>query len=337
MALNPWNKKKQNGSSAVSLVSGEEDGTGKSSSSEPLKQSPHDVRPVIKDLLKKHEKEITAVHENIKNDKASQDILKKAINVGRYDNIWILRYVLSHKKNIKAASKAAIATIHFRETMKLNELGDIRNKLVHFHECPNDGSPRLPQQEQYASFWETTDAVINTHPDKKRGLILYLNFGMLDQDKVAVGMDDEEMKELYIYYIEACYQILDEVTRRTGLLTKQCRIVDVGSVHVRKLNRVYMKRDGNCTKAFEDYYPQFLGSVFIANAPSLFRVIWASLKPFFPKRFVEKVDLIPPTRKGEKKREVFKPLLKYISEEDLAERYGGTNKTWPLPSPGSQL
>lgn len=89
-----------------------------------------DHRPLISDLLKTHADKIEEVRNIIK----EEILYNKDDNAKRYDDIWILRFVLSHKKNIKSAAKAAIKTMQYREEWKLNEMGDIRHKFP-FSNC----------------------------------------------------------------------------------------------------------------------------------------------------------------------------------------------------------
>jgi len=300
----------------------------------------HENRPFVKDLLAEYSAAIAVVRDSIQNDEDCEVLFNKGENPKRYDNIWILRYVLSHKGNAKSASKAALKTIKFREEKKLNELGDIRHRLRNLgvaNDTSSSGSEPLPGYLLYEKYCGDHTAFL-TLPDKDRGIILYCDVGQIDMVGIAEGLSDEDMKDNLLYSNEAIFQVLDDVTRRTGRLTKQMKIIDMGSVSLLKMNRAYIKRDGACSKALEDYYPQLLGTFFVANSPSWLSVVWSALRPFFPKRFVEKVDFLPPLSKIKKSKEAhLKPILRYVSEEHLPERYGGQNKEWPLPSAGLQF
>jgi hypothetical protein len=109
------------------------------------------------------------------------------------------------------------------------------------------------------------------------------------------------------------------------------------SFSFRDLNLV-AKREGAISNALEDYYPQFLGCMLIANSPSLMSKIWFAMRPFFPKRLIEKVDFLPPLSKLKKSKETYlKPITKYVAVEHIPERFGGMNKEWPLPCAGFQF
>lgn len=296
----------------------------------------NDERPFIKDLLAKHKGAISSVQEAILADDDGKAIYEKGDNGQRYDEIWILRYILSHKGSVKSASKAALKTIAFREEKTLNELGDIRYMLKN-HGVAKTDVQSLPGYDLFEKHCQENAAFL-TLPDKDRGFVLYCDVGQIDQHGIAEGMTQEEMLEQILHTNEAVFQILDDVTRRTGRLTKQMKMVDMGNVSLKKMNRAYLKRDGATSKALEDFYPQLLGTLFVANSPSWLSALWSAFRPFFPKRVLEKIDFLPPLSKLKASKGThLKPVLKYVSEENLPERYGGKNKEWPLPSAGTHF
>eukprot|EP00980_Cylindrotheca_fusiformis_P007584 scaffold1580_cov116-Cylindrotheca_fusiformis.AAC.19 len=293
----------------------------------------YDRRPLINDLLQEHADAISSVRDAIIANEDGKAIYEKGENSLRYDDIWILRYLLSHKGSVKSASKAALNTILFREEKKLNELGDIRHRLKNHgvRKSQSSGtSEPLPGFEMYERYCDENAAFV-TQPDKDRGVILYCDVGQIDQNGIAGGMSEDDIKEWVLHTNEAIFQVLDDVTRRTGRLTKQMKMIDLGNASLRKMNFAYIKRDAACSKAFEDFYPQLLGTMFIANCPSWVGAAWSALRPFFPKRLAEKIDFLPSMSKMKGNKSQLKPILKYVSEENLPARYGGRNKEWPLP------
>jgi hypothetical protein len=299
---------------------------------------PLDNRPLIKDLLAKHSTVIEGVRNNIQNNDVCRELYNKGKNSKRYDDIWILRFVLSHKGKVQSASKAALKTIKFREEKKLNELGDIRHRLRGLGVTNGENAfEPLPGVELYDKFC-SDGTTCYSFPDNDRGIMFYVDLGKVDMHGVAKTMSDEEMTEFLLYANEAVSQVLDDVTRRTGRLTKQLKVIDLDNVSLRKVNLTYIKRDATGTKALEDYYPQLLGNLYIFNSPSWFNTVWNALSHFFPKRFVEKVDVLPPLSKIQKSREThLKTIMKYVSVDHLPEKFGGLNKEWPLPWDGHQF
>ncbi|KAL3939331.1 MAG: hypothetical protein SGBAC_005934, partial [Bacillariaceae sp.] len=223
-------------------------------------QSSYDDRPLVDDLLEKHAKAITSVRESILADDECKDLYAKGDNTTRYDDIWILRYVLTHKGSAKYASKAAISTIKFRDKVGINKLGDIRHRLKQHGNPDSEAMANIEPLPGYELFnkYCGENAVSLTLPDKNRGLIMYCAVGAIDQHGIAENIDENTLKDLMMYGNEAMFQVVDEITRRTGRLTKMTKILDMGNASLRGINRTYIKRDAVCSKALEDNYPQLL-------------------------------------------------------------------------------
>jgi hypothetical protein len=303
----------------------------------------HDDRPLIADLLVTHSKAIASVEEGIKANDTGKELYIKGGNPKCYDDIWILRYVLSHRGNVKSATKAAIKTMIFREEKKLNEIGVLRHKIKNYNgedhgndAFSSDVSTDLPGRKLFNTFCEE-GAVMFFLPDKNRSFWHITQLSSVDLDRIVTGMSEEELADWYLYNNEATSQVLDDITRRTGRLTQFMRIIDMTDMQLLKMNRKYVKRDAAITKAYEDFYPQLLGTMFLFNSPGWLSAFWILVKPFFPKRVVEKIVFLPSLSKMKKSKKSLEPFLRHISEEHLPKRYGGMNETWPLPSAGCQF
>ena len=89
--------------------------------------------------------------------------------------------------------------------------------------------------------------------------------------------------------VEWLHRQCDEVTRRTGYLTKYVRLIDLHGMSIRGINRRFQRRDAENTKAIEDFYPQLLGAVFICHAPRWLQGVWRGLRTMMSARVLEKV------------------------------------------------
>ena len=89
--------------------------------------------------------------------------------------------------------------------------------------------------------------------------------------------------------VEWLHRQCDEVTRRTGYLTKYVRLIDLHGMSLRGINRRFQRRDAENTKAIEDFYPQLLGAVFICHAPRWLQGVWRGLRTMMSARVLEKV------------------------------------------------
>ncbi|CAB9522927.1 expressed unknown protein [Seminavis robusta] len=85
------------------------------------------------------------------------------------------------------------------------------------------------------------------------------------------------------------------------------------------------KQDAAAAKCLEDKYPQLLGEMLVVNAPKWIHVVFAILKPFLPKRLLQKVRIIQPL----KKEKDLQAVLVYCQVDHLPAKYGGNLPTWP--------
>jgi hypothetical protein len=124
----------------------------------------YDVRPSVKDLILENRKMI---------DEVKQDLQSDPLYVAdKHDDLWILRFLLSHKKHTKVALKAARATLLFRKEHNLDEQ-DIRG------ESPGKNCKNKATAEYQTHLAD--DAVCFVVPDAKLGVIGFLHFAGIDQ------------------------------------------------------------------------------------------------------------------------------------------------------------
>jgi len=284
-----------------------------------------DDRPLISALLTKHSFSVESVRKIIQ-----EDSLYEA-NSSRYDDLWILRFVLSHGLNSKAAGKAAVKTMKFREEKNLNTLGDIRHKLDY---CRDSTVEHFPTQKILHTFM-THDAVTHIQPDHNRGIVTIVKISEIDGKRIMAEVSEEDLFHCYMYQKEIMFQFLDDISRKTGRLTRQLKIIDLDGFKLKSGGIKPFKIDGAIHKLLEDYYPQQLGSVLIVNSGVMGSTLWPIVRPFLPRRMVEKFDFLPPVSKRKPKH--LKGLLMYISERGLPERYGGKNKEKLLSNPGNRF
>lgn len=268
----------------------------------------HDERLSVKALIEEH---------RVKIDKIKFEIAQEPLfDPTKHDDLWVLRFWLSHKKS-KNAIAAAKTTMAFRKKYNL-DAEDIRKMT------PSDKS----KDKRVAEYWKVRcqgDGIVCTIPDKKRGVILFIKFAQMNPQASEL-LDEDTWDWSFISSSEWTHQWLDYVTRTTGRLTKSVRFVDMTDLRLFKhMDRASTKRDAKIMNEMEDVYPQLLETLYGCWPPSFMHKVWAFIRPIMPKRIIDKIDLITPdTNQGERAR-----LLKHISEKNLPERFGGSNKVDP--------
>jgi CRAL/TRIO domain len=280
------------------------------------KESTRDIdddRPSVTELFEEHRHLIDEVAAELGSD--------PLFDVSKHDDLWILRFLMSHKKRVKAAVKSAKFTLSFRNDHRLDQ-SDVRSQ-------PPRPDVDLVAVQRFLKH--CTDHTFSYFiPDADRGVVIgILQLAGIDQEAVMEHVDESDWLACFLYIMEWSHQCLDYTTRNTGRLTKSIRIIDVTGVTLGKMHHDAMRRFGKIMHLMEDCYPQLLQTMFVCHAPSWVQTPWRTLRPLFPKRVVGKFDFIAPHKcESERKR-----LLKYIALEHLPVRYGGKNEAWPLNFP----
>jgi hypothetical protein len=188
---------------------------------------PEDKRESVKELIANHREKIDKVKESLEDDPLYDP-------ANKHDDLWVLRFILSHKKKTKPALKAAKHTLQFREKHNLDD-EDIRGK-----------DPHKLKSGNVHEYWQKRckgDAILTTHPDPKRGVIMFLLLGHMDPN--AVNMLTEEVwNDAFIYSSEYTHQWLDYTTRTTGRMTRSVRIIDMRGSSISHFDRKSSQRDG---------------------------------------------------------------------------------------------
>lgn len=277
----------------------------------------HDDRPSVSSLITEHRTVIDDVRNELRTD--------PLYDRHKHDDLWILRFVLSHNQNVSSAVRAAKYTLAFRKQHQLDEK-DVRY-----------GQPSDNESLQRYMKHVRDDAIRFVVPDHRRSVILFIAIGGVNQHGLAANVNESDWLPSYLHYNEMAYQWIDVITRRTGRLTKLIRIIDGQNIQWNAFNIECSRRDGVVMKLTEDCYPQLLAGMYICDAPSYIQLPWKMIRPLFPKRVLQKFDFINPNANI---NEYQRLLLPHLCEDHVPTRYGGLYKPWPvefpLPTPESR-
>ncbi|KAL3927454.1 MAG: hypothetical protein SGBAC_013083 [Bacillariaceae sp.] len=281
-----------------------------------------DQRPSVLDLIVEHTENIHKLKESVQEDPLYEP--------EKHDEIFLLRFLLSHKQNVKRAAKAVRATLVFRKEHRLDER-DLRHLVPHKIQDGEYGDTMMSfaKTDNLPHAWKTRspeDAIVFTIPDPNRGVVAFLNIGNLKNDsKTTKKLTVDDVASVFILTSEWAHQWLDYVTRTTGRFTKSVRLIDFSNFSIFQNSREATKRDGKIMDMMEDIYPQLLQALFIYNAPSWIHSAWAIFRPIMPKRIIAKIDIIDPKSNQKEKQK----LLAFLSEENMPVPMGGSNTASP--------
>ena len=277
----------------------------------PCMVSAHGRREAVRDLLCTHEAALAELRAAMSSDALFNPMV--------HDDLWLLRYVLSHAKKGGVASALAAA----RACMAWRHRHNMDDPLL---PCGGAAALAMPAVAKMYTALRDPAAISYYVPDPDRGTLFVSVPALIDFHKAAATVTEEEQSLAHRLTTEWLWRQCDEVTRRTGLLTKCVRLVDLKSMGLSNIPWELVRRDASNSKVTEDFYPQLLGAVFVCNAPALINVVWRGLRPVLPARILEKVDFL-----GTSARERAR-LLRWVAAEHLPERYGGSCKVWPPPN-----
>lgn len=267
-----------------------------------------DERPLVSDLLAKYSEEVESVRELVSEDNPLYD-------AKIHDELWLLRFFLSQKKVPKAAA-AARKAIEYRNKLGLDSIKTFEWAGTfdddHVPEC------WLPYTTRCGR-----NGVIGCQPDGDRGIIEYIDLAKIPMHLLASEVSLEEVRVVQRIAQEFQFRVLDEVTRRTGRLTKAIRVIDMKNVKLSDISRKYLVYESKIAKEIEDFYPQKADTIFVYNAPSWVQYLFKTFSPLFPRRLTQKVTIV--TGSSDECLPDDSAIFKYMSPAHLPTKYGGEN------------
>jgi hypothetical protein len=138
-----------------------------------------DRRPSVKELVSEYRELI----DQLQNELSKNELYDKT----KHDDLWILRFLLSHKNDTERALEAAKTTLIFRQEHSLDDKDDIRAFAPQERDQVKNNEPF----HRFMNGGIGQDAITVVVPDKKRGgVVFYFNIASIDTHKL--GMVEEE-------------------------------------------------------------------------------------------------------------------------------------------------
>mmetsp|Transcript_3022 Transcript_3022/g.7100 ORF Transcript_3022/g.7100 Transcript_3022/m.7100 type:complete len:314 (+) Transcript_3022:44-985(+) len=265
-------------------------------------------RPLISDLL--------AENRNLINDLQAELSKDDLYDQDKHDDLWMLRFLLSHKKDLCKALSAAKETLEFRKKYKLDEK-DIRSVLPQDIKEPNDVPSRGFQC--FLDNGVSRDAIRLVVPNETSyGVVVYFSIKDIETHKLG-EVDNDDWVAGMIYVNECQFQWNDYITRTTGRLTKSIHVIDVSDISLSMYDSTTQGKYTTAGKQLQNCYPQGVQSYFVCNAPFWIQGPWKIMKPLLPVRVVSKLDFLNP-KKYEPDRD---QILRFVPFGQLPTQFGG--------------
>ncbi|CAJ1949931.1 unnamed protein product [Cylindrotheca closterium] len=270
-----------------------------------------DNRPLISDLLTEHRERIDEFQTQLSKD----DLYDK----DKHDDLWMLRFLLSHKKDLDKALSAAKETLQFRKKYNLDDK-DIRSVPPQDIKEPDGVTSRGFQC--FLNNGVPRDAVRLVAPanEKSHAVVVYFSIKDIDTHKLA-EVKQEDWVAGMVYANEWQFQWNDYTSRTTGRLTKSIHIIDVSDINLSMRDSTTQEKYAKAGKELQNCYPQGVESYFVCNAPFWIQGPWKLLKPLLPVRVVSKLDFLNP-KENEPDRD---QILRFLPSSQLPTQFGGVS------------
>jgi hypothetical protein len=253
------------------------------------------ARPRVAALLEEHAAALAELKRMLGSDfppPPSDQATDTDVDPFLYDDLFLLRYILSHKDKGKLP-KAAHAV---RETLAYRRangavLAQVRRTDV--------GGNAYPKPEVDAAYKRLLlQGVVQNRRESLAGdHVLIVRDGLADKSGFMDAVGQLAAEEYLLLKRERLYADIDRRTRSTGLLIKVVIVVDAAGGSLGKLrDRRYMKADGKCSKLAELYYPQLMGTIVLVNPPALLHLIMKVARVFISGNTLDKITLVQPGR-----------------------------------------
>lgn len=228
-------------------------------------------------------------------------------DTARHDDVFLLRFLLSHKLQPKAAARAFGNALTWRRANGVEEIAAaIRGGM---------------RQEAFPHF-EKIHPLVPLHlviGDKEP--IIFISLHELRLAELMQTVSSADYVQYTHHMNELTFQAADRVTRRTGRLAKLVRLLDARTLGWRHFNLRYFSAVAAAARGSEDAYPQMLGGFYLCNLGPTMHAFWrGTIKPLLPTRFVEKTFLYEPATHPED----LAALLAALSKECVPVQLGGT-------------
>ena len=211
-----------------------------------------------------------------------------------YDDIWALRFVLSHPEDADAA-RAAAETLRWRA----------EKKEMLAAAAAGESLKRFESLERLV--------VAQYHGETSTGTPLYIiRAGISNTVALTNAHTHEEMVEFMMYRKELGFLLCDAMTRKTRKLTKLVTVNDLSHVSLLAgTDKRFTAVLGAASKLSETLYPQLLDRAVLINAPYIFGAIWSIIKGLMSANTRAKVAVCgsSDTRKGDISKCPFAKLI----------------------------
>eukprot|EP00854_Cymbomonas_tetramitiformis_P000745 gene745-1213_t len=226
----------------------------------------------VDELLHTHADRVTALKAALGNH------LSKDVGC-EVDELWLMRFLLSHELNVQEAAAAAEKAIEWRL------------KNMELIQCARE---KKPAGEFFGTINQYVCADFHDKRSKDGEPFYIVRAGISNAKACMDRVAHEQMLAHFMYKREQMFALVDQITRETRRLVKVISVNDLN--HVSLFNgqdKRFMKVLSAASKQGEDLFPQLMGRSVLINMPQVYYSIFSLMKTFMSKRTLAKLAVCP--------------------------------------------
>jgi len=225
------------------------------------------------------------------NNRFVVDALGKALPDGvEMSEIDLLRFALAYPDDEKAAEKALLGAIKWRQTTGKSIVESARKAVAEAtagggwdNDPVRDAAPHADAINEFI----TPRAVITTSTEDG-DLVYVIRASQIDDKKMMDQVSVQQVCDFFIYAKEVHNIIANQRSARTG---RMCSIIFANDISgVRKPpDKRFSQALTSSSDQYESLYPSLAGPTMIVNLPLILQAFVGLLKPLFPKSVQERL------------------------------------------------
>eukprot|EP00579_Thalassiosira_antarctica_P009273 CAMPEP_0201881968 /NCGR_PEP_ID=MMETSP0902-20130614/12715_1 /ASSEMBLY_ACC=CAM_ASM_000551 /TAXON_ID=420261 /ORGANISM="Thalassiosira antarctica, Strain CCMP982" /LENGTH=312 /DNA_ID=CAMNT_0048410299 /DNA_START=46 /DNA_END=984 /DNA_ORIENTATION=+ len=225
------------------------------------------------------------------NNRFMVDALSKAVPDGvEMSEIHLLRFALAHPDDERAAEKALLKAIKWRQTTGKNIVESAREAVA--KATANGGWDNEPVRDaaphgDIINDYITPRAVITTSTEDG-DLVYVIRASAIDDKKMMDKATVEQVCDFFLYAKEVHNIIANQRSASTG---RMCSVIFANDISgVRKPpDKRFSQALTSSSDQYESLYPSLAGPTMILNLPLILQAFVGLLKPLFPKSVQERL------------------------------------------------
>ena len=206
----------------------------------------------------------------------------------KFDNITLLRYVITYSNQPEKIEQAILNTVNWREgpgkmivdsaeeaVYKANAEGYWDNEYVW---------KSAPHHEIIKQFINEKNVLTMINKDKD--LIYIIKSNMIDDNSMMSKLTVKQVSQFLAYVKEVHHIVANKYSIETNRLCKVIFVNDVSGI-MRQPNPDFSKALSVSSKEYEKYYPLLARETLILNLPFILQAFVTLFKPLFPNSIQE--------------------------------------------------